>query len=107
MMGAIVKRERKAGRVPASHGGVVGQVWRDGGRQANLARLLRAVHVSPIDEGVGRRAGPLLARAGTSDVIDAAVALLARDGDEIYSTDPRDIEDLCRAVNVSVDIIRV
>src|SRR5207248_1440170 len=41
---ALVKRELLAGRVPATHGGVVGQVWRGGtGRQANLARVLPGV----------------------------------------------------------------
>jgi hypothetical protein len=37
---------------------VVAQVWRDPtGRQVNLARLLRAVDVRPIDEQAGRNAG--------------------------------------------------
>lgn len=31
---AMLKGERRAGRVPATHGGVVGQVWRGGARQA-------------------------------------------------------------------------
>ena len=37
---ALIKQELLDGRVPRTHGGVVGQVWRGGtGRQANLARL--------------------------------------------------------------------
>lgn len=48
---ALVKRERLAGRAPATHGGVVGQVWRGGaGRQVGLARLLAGVHVVALDE---------------------------------------------------------
>ena len=44
---ALIKAERTAGRVPLTHGGVIGQVWRGGtGRQANLARLLPGVEVS-------------------------------------------------------------
>ncbi len=36
--------------------------------------------VIALDEELGRRAGVLLGRAGSSDVVDAAVVLLARDG---------------------------
>ena len=71
---------------------VVAQVWRDRqGRQANLARLLRAVDVRAIDHLDGRQAGVLLGQAGTADPIDAAVALLAEPGDRILTSDPDDI----------------
>jgi hypothetical protein len=65
----------------ASHGGVVGRVWRSGGRrQALLARALASVEVRPLDEALGRAAGALLARTRGRDVVDAAVAALARPG---------------------------
>ena len=77
---------------------VLGQVWRDPqGRQARLARLLRAVDVRPVDEQMGRRAGVLLARAGTSDPIDATVVLVAESGDRILTSDPSDIQRLVAA----------
>lgn len=77
---------------------VLGQVWRDPqGRQARLARLLRAVDVRPVDEQMGRRAGVLLARAGTSDPIDATVVLAAENGDRILTSDPSDIRRLVAA----------
>lgn len=77
---------------------VLGQVWRDPqGRQARLARLLRAVDVRPVDERMGRRAGVLLARAGTSDPIDATVVLAAENGDRILTSDPSDIRRLVAA----------
>ena len=77
---------------------VLGQVWRDPqGRQARLARLLRAVDVRPVDEQMGRRAGVLLARAGTSDPIDATVVLVAESGDRILTSDPSDIQHLVAA----------
>lgn len=77
---------------------VLGQVWRDDqGRQARLARLLRAVDVRPVDEQMGRRAGVLLARAGTSDPIDATVVLVAERGDRILTSDPSDIRRLVAA----------
>ena len=105
---AIIKRERLAGRAPITHGGVIGQVWRGGtGRQANLARLLPGLDVAALDEAFGRRVGMLLARTKTSDVIDAAVALLASDGDEILTTDADDLRVLVRATGAHVDIIVV
>ena len=78
---ALVKRERKHGRVPLTNGGVVAQVWRSGnGKQVPVARLLAGVDVVPVDDELGRRAGLLLARTGTADAIDATVICLAQDG---------------------------
>ena len=105
---AIIKRERLENRSPLTHGGVIGQVWRGGhGRQANLARLLPGVDVQAIDERLGRRAGVILPAAGTDDVIDAAVMLLAHDGDEIFTSDPADLRSLAEAANKHVDLIPV
>lgn len=74
---------------------VVAQVWRDRrGRRAVLARLLSGVDVRAIDHEAGRAAGELLARAGTSDPIDASVVLLARPGDRILTSDPDDLSRL-------------
>lgn len=38
--------------------------------------------------------GALIAQAGTSDVADAALCQLARDGDTILTSDPHDIAQL-------------
>jgi hypothetical protein len=95
-------------QVPLSHGGVVGQAWRGHGpRQALLARALEAIEVRPLDRALGRAAGELLARAGRSDVVDAALVLLASDGDQIVTSDPGDIEPLARAAHRNVDLIHV
>lgn len=105
---ALLKRELLAGRAPLTHGGVVGQVWRSGtGRQANLARVLRGVEVRALDGALGRRAGELLAHAGEVDVIDAAVALLASDGDAILTSDPSDLAALVAAAGTHADIVPV
>lgn len=86
------KSAQLAGTPPITHGGIVGQVWRIGGpRQARLATALSGIDVRPLDDGLGRRAGALLAKAGASDVIDAALVLLAEDGDEIITSDPDDL----------------
>lgn len=105
---ALLKRELVAGRAPRTHGGVVGQVWRTGGgRQAPLARLLPAVEVRPIDSDLGKRAGALLGIARAADVIDAAVVLLAEDGDEIFTSDPGDLASLAAAAGLHVDLVPI
>jgi hypothetical protein len=106
---ALVKRERKSGRVPVTHGGVVGQVWRGGGGggQAPVAMLLAGLEVTPLDDQLGRRAGMLLARSGGSDAIGAAVICIARDGDDILSSDPVDLRGLAQAAGVHVELIPV
>jgi hypothetical protein len=97
-----------AGNVPVSHGGVVGQVWRGrGARQALLAKALDGVDVRALDDRLGRVAGELLARAGTADVIDAALVLLADDGDDIVTTDIDDLELLAGLLGRHVELLRV
>lgn len=101
-----LKAELLAGTPPATHGGVVAQVWRGGsGRQVLLARALAGIDVTPLDDHLGRRAGLLLARARASDAIDAAVAALADDEDRIVTSDPVDIQRLIEASGRHVDVI--
>lgn len=104
---ALLKRELLEGRVPMTHGGVVGQVWRGGGRQASIARLLPGLEVHALDEALGRRAGQLLGQTKQSDVIDAAVVLLAADGDSILTSDPSDLEPLALAAGLHIDLVPV
>ena len=105
---ALLKHELIEGRVPVTHAGVVGQVWRGGsGKQAQLARLLAAVEVAAIDEELGRRVGLLLSASRTRDVIDAAVVLLAEDGDLILTSDARDLKPLAAAAGVHVELVPV
>jgi hypothetical protein len=59
--------------VPAA---VLAQVWR-GGPQANLSRLLSGCRVTSLDESLARAAGTLCGQAGTNDVVDASVVVLA------------------------------
>jgi hypothetical protein len=107
-MVALIKRERQEDRSPLSHGGVIGQVWRGGhGRQATLARLLPGVDVQALDDELGRQAGVLLGAARRADVIDAAVVLLADDGDEIFTSDPGDLQDLATVAGRHVELIPV
>jgi hypothetical protein len=104
----LLKDERAAGRMAVSHGGIVGQVWRGTGpRQARLALALGGIDVRPVDDARGRSAGELLARTRGRDVIDAALVLLAVDGDLILTSDPDDIATLVEATHLTVEIVEV
>jgi hypothetical protein len=107
MVAALLKRELQARRRPCTHGGVVGQIWRAGARQARTARLLQAIEVVDLGLDLGRRAGLLLARARRADVVDSALVLLASDGDWIVTADPDDISPLAEGAGLHVEIIPV
>ncbi|MDE0067590.1 MAG: hypothetical protein OXN44_12065 [Acidimicrobiaceae bacterium] len=93
---------------PVTHGGVIAQVWRDStGRQALLARALQAVETIPLDEQLGKRAGTLLVRSGSTDAIDAALAAMADHGDQIITSDPADLVVLVAASARRVDVVPI
>jgi hypothetical protein len=102
-----LKAAQLAGDVPITHGGVVGQAWRGRRpRQALLARALAGVDVRALDDALGRAAGELLALSKGSDVIDAALVLLADHQDLIVTSDVDDIEPLALAAGCDVELIR-
>ena len=80
--------------VPA---GVVGQAWRDGRRQARLARLLASstVEIVPLDDRAARAAGQLCGVTRTTDIVDASVVLCARSrGHAVLTSDVSDLRRL-------------
>lgn len=84
--------------VPAT---VVGQVWRDGRKQARLARLLRTCQVEATDLETAKAAGVLCGKAGSSDVVDATVMVTALAHYAIIVTsDHKDMNDLAEATGV-------
>jgi predicted nucleic acid-binding protein len=86
--------------VPA---GVVAQAWRDGSRQARLARLLGSplCEVLVLDDRQARAAGQLCGVAATTDVIDTSVAVAARDhGARVITSDPNDLRRLDSRLDV-------
>jgi hypothetical protein len=101
-----LKAAQMASDLPVTHAGVVGQVCRGGPRQARLAQALAGVDVRALDEPLGRAAGELLGATGLSDVIDAAVVLVADDGDDIVTSDRDDFELLVSASGRHVELIR-
>lgn len=87
----VAQQERLAVR---SSAGVVAQVWRDGARQANLARVLSGVDVAALDLSVAKRIGQSLGTVDSSDVIDGHVAQLVEPGDQLLTSDPQDMREL-------------
>jgi predicted nucleic acid-binding protein len=84
--------------------GALAQAWRDGARQARLARLVEAegVIVEALDHGAARAAGQLCGRAKTRDVVDAHVALCARRGGHLVLTsDPDDLRRLDPSIRLA------
>ena len=100
-----LKAAHAIGDVPVTHAGVVGQVWRGSPRQAQLSLALKGIDVRPVDDRLGRAAGALLGVAGTSDVIDAAVVLLASDGDDIITSDADDMTRLASTMDLHIEIL--
>ncbi|MGH9110875.1 MAG: PIN domain-containing protein [Acidimicrobiales bacterium] len=87
--------------VPA---GVVGQVWRNPSRQVRLVRFLGAdeVDIHPLDAATAKAAGHLCGATGTADVVDASVALLARQHrGPIVTSDPGDL----RRIDPHLDVV--
>lgn len=107
MIAALLKRELLARRRPRTHGGIVGQIWRGGARQARTARLLQAIEVVALDLEVGRRAGLLLGRTRQTDVVDSALVLLASDDDWLVTSDPDDLRPLAQAAGLHIEIVPV
>lgn len=90
---ALIKRATERGEHLHTTHPVLAQVWRDPVRQANLARAVHHIDVHSLDESatVGRR----LAQSGTSDVVDAHLAVVAESlGTFILTSDPADMTQL-------------
>jgi len=118
--GALVAVERRDRRVGAmlriaqveglrvrTSAAAVAQVWRGGARQAHLARVLAGVAAVGLDLAAGKHVGILLGASGTNDVVDAHVAMLVGDGDQVLTSDSEDLRQLLGARAVQARLIRV
>ncbi len=77
--------------------GVIAQVWRDGRKQARLARLVASgfVGVHPLDTPEAQAVGVLCGQARHADIVDASVVLLAhRHRAKVITSDPDDLRRL-------------
>lgn len=119
--GALVAAERRSARMLDAHrlflaDGVVpivptivlGQVWRGVASAAMLSWMLKGCRLDPLDVVTAKLSGHLCGRAGTSDLADAVVAVLAarRDG-AIVTSDPEDLRQLVDATGRSVTILPI
>jgi predicted nucleic acid-binding protein len=86
--------------------GVLAQVWRRSPRQHGIITLVRsgAVRVHPMTEDAAMRMGSLLASSEGRDVVDAHVAVLARQLDAtVLTSDPDDL----RRIDASLSLVLV
>jgi hypothetical protein len=73
---------------------VLAQVWRNRPSQALLAKALPHCAIASFDR-LARQVGELCARAGTHDICDAHVALVATGAESfLYTSDPKDLSRL-------------
>jgi rRNA-processing protein FCF1 len=95
-MRALVREALKEGAPLLIPAGVLGQVWRGSGRQAPVRALVKGptTLVPALDQVLAEAAGVLCGRAGTSDVVDASVVLVARRERAVVVTS--DVDDLRR-----------
>lgn len=95
--------------VPA---GVIAQAWRDGSRQALLARALTHCDEVPLEGALARATGLLCGRANTADIVDASVALIAAARSQtgpaaVVTSDPTDLRHLLQTLGASVRLVGI
>ena len=97
-------------QVPA---GVIGQAWREPNQHVLLSRALKRCEEVALDESIARFSGQLCGQAGTSDVIDASVAVAVADSNRhgskvtLLTSDPSDMRNLLSALHTNAEIIKV
>jgi hypothetical protein len=106
-VGAMLRVLHRDGVTLSTGAGVVAQVWRDGRRQGNLARILPGVDTAALDDSAARRVGELLGATRTSDLVDAHVALMVQPGGRVLTSDEPDIRALLRTRRIKAMVIRV
>ena len=104
---ALIELGRRAGAELLSTAPALAQAWRNGARQAQLARILPMIDIRPVAIDEAKAAGELLASARTSDVVDAFIAQLALPGDQLLTSDPGDLKSLLSARNINATIVTV
>lgn len=106
-IGAMLRVAQQRAIPVRTSAAVVAQVWRNGARQANLARSLAGVDTRDLDGMAARRIGELLGQADAADVVDAHVALLTNPGDRVVTSDEDDIARLLDTRNVKAGVVAV
>ena len=118
MLLALDRNEREAwvalrrlvnrGEVPTVPTVVTAQAWRDGRRQAQLARALGDCRPEILSDELARRAGELCRRSRTADIVNAAVIESAGSrNDDVYTSDVGDLQHLAEHITNPVAIILI
>lgn len=90
---ALVERMRQDGVDPVTVDAALAQVWRNPATQVPISMLVKATTVHQF--GDPKTIGMRCAMAGTSDVVDASLAVLASQLDmTVLTTDPNDMAAL-------------
>lgn len=88
----------EAGVIPATSAPAAAQASRSP-RQVQLRRFLRGCDLVGFIPERAHEVGELLGRAGSSDVVDAHLVIVAaRSGSTLLTSDKDDIERLCQAL---------
>ena len=103
-IGAVLHEAARQGIDAVTSSACVAEAWRDPARPARLSRALAGLVENPLDSRTARACGVLLARAGTSEVADAAVALLAADDDLVLTCDAKDIHHLLETTGTDAEV---
>ena len=110
---SLLKNAFKDGNLVRVPAGVIGQVWRNPDRQVLVARTLKRCNEVPLDGSMARLAGQLCGWAGMSDVIDASVAVVVSDTQQVdneivlLTSDATDLRTLLSAVGAGARIVEV
>jgi hypothetical protein len=105
-VGAMLRVLQRDGIPVHTSAAAVAQVWRNGGRQANLARVLPGVDIHAMGEGA-KKVGELIRTSASTDIVDAHVTLLVPENGSILTSDDADIKALLRARRVKARIVHV
>lgn len=104
----VLRRLVNRGEIPTVPTVVTTQAWRDGRRQAQLARALGDCRPEILSDELARKAGELCRRSRTADIVDAVVIESAgRRNDDVYTGDGGDLERLAKHITNEVAIIPI
>jgi hypothetical protein len=102
---AALHEERQLPAVPLP---LLAEVWRDGARQANLVRALKATEKADCTEVLAKRAGELLAATAGTNAMDAIVVATAEQRLACVITgDPQDLAELAMHCRPRVRIVPI
>ena len=85
----------------------IAEVWRDGSRQARLARLLNVCRIIDCDRQLARSGGEIMAQASSREALDAiVVAAAVTVGGAILTDDLSDLRPLGAAAGIRIVPLR-